>query len=379
MNKPFSMIRKARGQLAEEKQPIQEAEKPYKLVILSHDDPLDPNETGPLIRKKAKELGIEVFLGEFQGAYLSQKGKKKFVNSFEVDDKGQAQLPDMKSDVAYAPPVELDPANTLIMVRGLGSTVKTGANSWYVMAQSLEHDGFTVINSTKCHNICKDKWLNQIMFKRHDFNTPKTVRISHQEGAKFAMEELAGVGVKYPVILKTAVGSRGIGVMWVESEKALYGFVQLLYREDPYIDILLQEWIKTPYDVRVIVAAGHIMGAIKRPIVEGDFRSNVSQGSEPEPFELTKLEASEAIRAAEMTQGKLCGVDFIPAKNREKDKPYFIEVNSTPGLMGIEATLSKAAAKPLQKDLKSEGKSITTEVLKLFMDRDNWIDKSKNS
>ena len=249
------MIRKARGTLAEEKQPILEAEKPYKLVILSHDDPLDPNETGPLIRKKAKALGIDVFLGEFQGAYLSQKNGKKFVNSFEVDEKGQAQLPDMKSDSKYAPPVEIDPKDTLIMVRGLGSTVKTGANSWYVMAQSLEHDGFTVVNSTTCHNICKDKWLNQIMFKRHDFNTPKTVRISHAEGAKFAMDELEGVGVKYPVILKTAVGSRGIGVMWVESEKSLYGFVQLLYREDPYIDILLQEFIKTPYDVRVIAVS----------------------------------------------------------------------------------------------------------------------------
>ena len=375
----FNMVRKARGHLVEA--PITEAkDKPYKLIILSHDDPMDPNETGPLIRKKATKLGIDVFLGEFTGAYLSIKNGKRFVNSFEVDEKGQAQLPDIKSnDIGYAPPVEIDSENTLIMVRGLGSTVKTGANSWYVMAQSLEYDGFTVVNSTKCHNICKDKWLNQIMFKRHHFNTPKTVRISHSEGAKFAMDELKGVGVKYPVILKTAVGSRGVGVMWVESEKALYGFVQLLYREDPYIDILLQEFIKTPYDVRVIICAGHVMGAIKRPIVEGDFRSNVSQGSKPEPFELTKLEASESIRAAEMVEGKLCGVDFIPAKNREKDKPYFIEVNSTPGLMGIEATLSKAAVKPLQKDLKREGKSITTEVLKIFLDRDNWIDKSINS
>ena len=53
MSKSFSMIRKARATLAEEKRPILEADKPYKLVILSHDDPLDPNETGPLIRKTA--------------------------------------------------------------------------------------------------------------------------------------------------------------------------------------------------------------------------------------------------------------------------------------------------------------------------------------
>ena len=60
-----------------------------------------------------------------------------------------------------------------------------------------------------------------------------------------------------------------------------------------------------------------------------------------------------------MFEGKLVGVDFIPAKNREKDSPYFIEVNSSPGLIGIE------------KALKSEG-SITEKVLKTFMNRDNW-------
>ena len=64
--------------------------------------------------------------------------------------------------------------------------------------------------------------------------------------------------------------------------------------------------------------------------------------------------------------------NFIPTKNRDKDNPYFIEVNSTPGLMGIEAVLSKAAAKPLGKELKKQNKSITTEILKLFMNRDNW-------
>ena len=70
----------------------------------------------------------------------------------------------------------------------------------------------------------------------------------------------------------------------------------------------------------------------------------------------------------------LAGVDFIPAKNREKDKPYFIEVNSTPGLMGIEAAFEKGTvlAKPLGKKLQQEGTSITTEILKRFFDRKHW-------
>jgi RimK family alpha-L-glutamate ligase len=214
--------------------------------------------------------------------------------------------------------------------------------------------------------------MNNLIFKRENFNTPKTVRINHPEGAKWALGEL---DADFPLILKTAAGSRGIGVMWIESEKALHGLVQLLYREDEYIDILIQEYIKTDYDVRVIVCAGKILGAIKRPIVDGDFRSNVSQGSEPELHELTEIEASESIRAADAVGGLLTGVDFIPAKNREKDKPYFIEVNSTPGLMGIESTLSGAAAKPLGKKLKKEGSSITTEILTRFLDRKHWVKK----
>ena len=119
---------------------------------------------------------------------------------------------------------------------------------------------------------------------------------------------------------------------------------------------MLQEQIKTDYDVRVIVVNGEVMGAMKRPIIEGDFRSNVSQGSEPEIHQLTEVEKQESIKAAESVDGDIVGVDFIPAKNREKEFPYFIEVNSTPGLIGIEKTI----------------KGITSEVLKMYMNRDNW-------
>ena len=164
--------------------------------------------------------------------------------------------------------------------------------------------------------------------------------------------------------------------MFIESEKALHGIVQLLYREDEFIDILLQEQIKTDYDVRVIVVAGEVLGAMKRPIIEGDFRSNVSQGSEPEVHQLTEMEKFESIRAAAAVDGDVVGVDFIPAKDREKDKPYFIEVNSTPGLMGIESTFSGSTIpKDLYKDAlkKEKGKfSITSEILKTYMNRDNW-------
>jgi RimK family alpha-L-glutamate ligase len=252
------------------------------------------------------------------------------------------------------------------MARGMGSTVKTGNRSWWVTVKNLEEKGYTVINSTVCHDICSDKWYNQVVFHTNDFNTPKTVLVRHAEGADAAAEKL---GNKFPMILKTSTGSRGIGVMWIESLKSLHSVIQLLYREDQYVDIILQEYIKTDYDVRVIIVAGEVIGAIKRPVIEQDFRSNVSQGSEPEVHELTELERTEALRAAEAVDGQVVGVDFIPAKNREKEKPYMIEVNSTPGLMGIEAVFNSAASKPLIKDKK---RSITKEILITFMNREHW-------
>ena len=343
----------------------------YKLLIVSHDDPLDPNETAPLVRKKASELGLQVYLAEFMGAYMEDDGDGKLFYSYPVDEKGKAQLPDMKDDVKYDKPFKINPKDTLIMMRGLNA--RDGCASWFTMARALEHDGFKVVNSVKCNEICNDKWYNQIIFQRNDIKTPQTVLVRHSEGAIFAAEKL---GNKYPMILKTSIGSRGVGVMWVESAKALVGIVQLLYRENQYVDIILQEYIKTDYDVRVIIVGGEILGAMKRPIIDGDFRSNVSQGSEPEVHEITEMEAKESLRAAESVDGDIVGVDFIPAKNREKDSPLFIEVNSTPGLMGIESTFadSQIDSKLYKKALKKEkGKfSITTEILKTYMNRENW-------
>ncbi len=342
-------------------------DKPYKLLVLSHDDPHDPNETGPMIRKVAKSMGISCHLGEFSGMYMEPTDDVGFnVYSFPVGEDGSADLPTMKTDAKYDKPFKINPKDTLIMARGMGSTVKTGNRSWWVTVKNLEEKGYTVINSTVCHDICSDKWYNQVVFHTNDFNTPKTVLVRHAEGADAAAEKL---GNKFPMILKTSTGSRGIGVMWIESLKSLHSVIQLLYREDQYVDIILQEYIKTDYDVRVIIVAGEVIGAIKRPVIEQDFRSNVSQGSEPEVHELTELERTEALRAAEAVDGQVVGVDFIPAKNREKEKPYMIEVNSTPGLMGIEAVFNSAASKPLIKDKK---RSITKEILITFMNREHW-------
>ena len=331
-------------------------EEPYKLVVLSHDDPHDPNETGVLIRKKSSNVGIDCLLVEMGGFFISEEEGKLFVNSFPVDDKGQVEEPSPKKESKYIKPYEIRKDDTIIMVRGQGTPGLTGNHSWMDIVKDLEYRGFTVINSSRCHDICSDKFMSQMYFERHKIRTPKTVRIAHIEDSDNALKKLKS---NFPIILKTTIGSKGIGVILVESAPSLGSIVQLLYRENEYIDILLQEQIETSYDVRVIICNGEAIASIKRPVVKGDFRSNVSQGSEPVSFDLTDLERSESIRAAKVVEGIFVGVDFIPTKDREKESPYFIEVNSTPGLIGIEKVGFSVTERVLEKlkSLKLSNKS----------------------
>ena len=122
---------------------ITEQEQTYKLLIVSHDDPLDPNETAPMVRKKASELGL--------GSYMEDDGDGKLFYSYPVDDKGKVEMPDMKNDVEYDKPFKINPKDTLVMMRGLNA--KSGCASWWTMARTLEESGFKVVNSVLCNEI----------------------------------------------------------------------------------------------------------------------------------------------------------------------------------------------------------------------------------
>ena len=342
----------------------EEKEKPYRLVILSHDEGDESNVSGELVKTVATKLGIKTILAEFRGLYTHFEANQQFINTFPVKE-GKTIYPSPQSmgrgkDDIYEKPFPISPENTILMVRGVGRPGLSGNHAWYDKCKKWEHEGYTLVNNMLCHNLCSDKVMTQIIFDRHDFNTPKTVLITHSEDTERALKELDS---EFPIILKTGTGTNGIGVILVESAKSLQSIVQLLLspfnKDNEYTDLLLQEQIKTDYDVRVIVLKDEVIGAIKRPVVKGDFRSNVSQGSIPLPHKLTKLEEEESIRAARAVDGVLVGVDFIPSKNREKDSPYFLEVNNVPGLSGIEEAL------------KSEGSVVKTVLTKLH-DRSLW-------
>ena len=131
----------------------------------------------------------------------------------------------------------------------------------------------------------------------------------------------------------------------------------MLSLHSKYLPLIIQEFIEIDYDVRVVVLDGRVLGTMKREVItDGDFRSNISLGAEASDIQLTEIEERDTLKAAEIVDGRLVGVDFIPAKNREKEQPYILEVNSMPGFGGIEK-------------LK---KGLVKEILEHFKDRNNW-------
>jgi len=310
-----------------------------------------------LLKKNAKSVGIEIYFVDFTGLHISKKNNKQYINSFPFDDDGYVMLPEPKNKEkgSYQDPIEIDPENTIIMPRGLGTVGMSNNPTWTDIIKDFELQEFLTIPSIDNWSICSSKYLTDIYCRKAGLRTPKTIPITYSEDTERVFEEL---NTKFPIILKTSTGSQtGVGVVIIESMRSLHASVQMLKLYEKHMPILIQEFIKTDYDVRVVILDGKVLGSMKREVIsDGDFRSNVSLGAESAAFELTEIEERDSIIAAKSVSGRLVGVDFIPAKNREKEQPYILEVNAMPGFGGIEKIK----------------KGLTKEILEYFKNRDNW-------
>jgi len=307
----------------------------YKLLIIT-DEPEKAKtfHTADRLKEEAEKLGWKHYLYRLSGGYTSYED-----GVFRLHNKG-----DEKGFVVSG-------KDTIAIARG--SVVRK--DSWMDIISSLEKHSVCVVNSRQTINICTDKYRTALRLSDYGIRQPKTTLIHDPEKSALAFDKL---DTKMPVIMKTLRGSKGVGVLFIESEKALDSIVQLIMKQDEDSDLLLQEYIPTDYDVRVLVLGGKVLASMKRPVIEGDFRSNVSQGSEPEKLKLTELEIEESLKAAKAVNGLWTAVDFIPSKNREKEPPFVIEVNSSPGTEGIE---------------EATGQNISKEIIEFFADKKNWV------
>ena len=169
----------------------------------------------------------------------------------------------------------------------------------------------------------RDKLRSLQVLSKNGVDMPKTVFASNKSSAKDVIELSGGA----PLVLKILEGTQGVGVVLVDSEKAAKSVLDAFYGMD--VNLLVQEFIEEAggADIRALV-----VGAMKRQGAEGDFRSNLHQGGSATSYKLNRKEKATALAAAKAMGLGICGVDMIPSSRG----PLVMEVNSSPGLEGIE-------------------------------------------
>ena len=323
----------AKMQVSKFKEYITEAKegKPFLRLLIITDEPEEAKtfHTADRLQEECDKLGYPNYLFKLTGGYTTyENGIRKFHNK---DDKKGFEVGAM----------------TVAIVRGS----ITRKDSWMDFVSILERANATLVNPRTTINICADKYRTSLRLADYGLTQPKTKLINDPEQSNLQVQE---ADIKFPLIMKTLRGSKGVGVLFVDSEKGLDSIVQLIHKQDEDADLLIQEYIKTEYDVRVHILGGKFLAAMKRPVIEGDFRSNVSQGSKPKNIKLTELEIEQCLLASKAVGGYWTAVDFIPSKNREKEPPFFLEVNSSPGTEGIEDATNMNIAKEVIKHFANE-------------------------
>ena len=150
-----------------------------------------------------------------------------------------------------------------------------------------------------------------------------------------------------PLVVKLLEGTQGVGVVLAETQKAAESVIGAFRQLDA--NILVQQFVKEAKgaDIRAFVVGGRVIAAMMRRAAEGEFRSNLHQGGKAERVKISPAERATAVQAAKTMGLEVAGVDML----RGKDGPVVMEVNSSPGLEGIEKTTGVNVAEAIMKDL----------------------------
>lgn len=187
----------------------------------------------------------------------------------------------------------------------------------------------------------RDKLRSLQLLAQAGIGMPKTAFASTPKDIDNLLETVGGV----PAVIKLLEGTQGIGVILAETHKSAKSVIEAFMDLDA--NILVQEFIKEAggADVRAFVVDGQIVGAMKRQGAEGEFRSNLHRGGTATVIKLTPEEKATAIKAAKKLGLAIAGVDMLQSSRG----PLVMEVNSSPGLEGIEgATKEDIAGKIIE-------------------------------
>lgn len=243
---------------------------------------------------------------------------------------------------------------------------RIGASRTFYGTAMVRHfemmDVFTVTGSLAIKR-SRDKLRSLQILSKNGVDMPKTVFASNKSSAKDVIELSGGA----PLVLKILEGTQGVGVVLVDSEKAAKSVLDAFYGMD--VNLLVQEYIEEAggADIRAFIVNGEVVGAMKRQGAEGDFRSNLHQGGTAVAHKLTRKEKSTALAAARAMGLGVCGVDMIPSSRG----PLVMEVNSSPGLEGIEKSTGIDIAGKIMEFIEKSVQPKSTELKRKKIRKDN--------
>jgi ribosomal protein S6--L-glutamate ligase len=185
----------------------------------------------------------------------------------------------------------------------------------------------------------RDKLRSFQRLSKAGIGMPKTVFMNYSRDVVEVLNHVGGP----PVIIKLLEGTQGLGVVLAESKNAAESVLEAF--NGLQARALVQEYIAeaSGADLRALIVDGQVVGAMKRQSKEGEFRSNLHRGGSSKYVRLTEEELKLAIKAARALKLPVCGVDMLQSKRG----PLILEVNSTPGLEGIEGATSKNIARSI--------------------------------
>jgi ribosomal protein S6--L-glutamate ligase len=197
-----------------------------------------------------------------------------------------------------------------------------------VVRQFEQMDVYTPNTSNGISN-ARDKLRATQILSRHNIQMPATAFVRNRVDVRPAIERVGGA----PVVIKLLEGTQGIGVILAPEVKVAEAIIETLHSTNQ--NVLIQRFVAESRgrDIRALVVGDRVVAAMRRTANGDEFRSNVHRGGSVEPVELTPEYEQIAVRSAQIMGLKIAGVDMLMGA----DGPLVMEVNSSPGLQGIES------------------------------------------
>jgi ribosomal protein S6--L-glutamate ligase len=196
------------------------------------------------------------------------------------------------------------------------------------VVRQFEQMGVFTLNTSNSISVSRDKLRSVQILSRHDIGIPNTAFVRARGSVLHGIELVGGA----PVIIKLLEGTQGIGVILAENTKVAEAIIETL--QSARQNVLIQKFVAESRgrDMRALVVGDRVVAAMRRIAVGEEYRTNVHRGGRAEPVELDASYERTAIHAAQILGLRVAGVDMLETQHG----PQILEVNSSPGLEGIE-------------------------------------------